>query len=153
MVFAIALTLLPVGESSAAKKKRRRPFRVGAHYVTSESSPRHVRRNSYGQRRYDVYEHHAVEFDVYKRIRKARERAVELRLYMPNGDLYQALPLVPNENPTGPKKRRPIATARLPIAGTLIARYRLFGWWRVDICWEDGADMTCRRGMNIYIDR
>lgn len=138
---------------AAAEGKRRPPFRLGAHVVPTNRQP-HVRRGTRGGRHYDPERTHTIEFDLFRRARNGRERPSELRLYLPNGDLYRALPFTPTAPDTGvSKNRQPVATAVLPVSGTLITRYRLYGRWRAEVCWEDGADTECRHELTFVIDR
>ena len=137
--------------NATAERKRRPPFRLGAHIVPTDRQS-HVRRGTRGVRRYDPDRTHTIEFDLFRRAPDGRERPSELRLYLPNGDLYRSVPFT-HADAAAPKNRQPVATAVLPVSGTLITRYRLYGKWSADVCWEDGAVTRCRRQLTFLIGR
>ena len=144
LLAAIVLLATP-GSEATGERLRKRPFLLRAHVVDFETGahPRlRVRR-----RRFRAYETHTIEFDVYQRGRSGSERPTHIKLYLPNGDLYSALDLEPFEDESMRRRRRPTATARVRVSGTMITRYGLYGKWRAEVCWETGSVTSCRRGL------
>jgi hypothetical protein len=155
VVAAIVLLATP-GSEARSKRGRSRPFAVSAHVVDFEK-PAHAFRRA-RQHSFDGYQTHTLELDVFRRGRSRLERATQVKLYLPNGDLYSAIDLEPveTEADANPRRRRarrraPTATARLRVSGTAITRYGLYGDWRVDVCWETGSTTTCRRALTFEI--
>ena len=149
LLAAIVLLATP-GSEATAKRSRKRPFALRAHVVDFETGA-HPKRPS-RRRRFRAYETHTIEFDVFQRGRPGFERPSQVKLYLPNGDLYSALDLEPFEDESIRKRRRrPVATARVRVSGTMITRYGLYGKWRAEVCWETGSVTSCRRGLIFMI--
>ncbi len=148
LLAAIVLLATP-GSEAMGKRPRKRPFALRAHVVDFETGA-HPKRPS-RQRRFRAYETHTIEFDVFRRGRPGSERPSQVKLYLPNGDLYSALDLEPFEDASIRKRRRPAATVRVRVSGTMITRYGLYGKWRADVCWETGSVTSCRRGLTFKI--
>lgn len=153
LALVAALVILNSPESEARSKRRgARPFALRAHAVdfTKDShSKRRVR-----QRSFEGHETHTIEFDVYRRGRSALERPTQVKLYLPNGDLYGAIDVVLFEGKveSGRHRRRtPEATARVRVSNTAITRFALYGKWRADVCWDTGTTTSCRRGLRFSI--
>lgn len=75
---------------------------------------------------------------------------LELRLYTPNGHLYQVLS-VPFTGRHG-ARREPSASATLPVAGTAIMTSSLYGRWRVEPH-LDGSPVPCGRSRGFVIEQ
>lgn len=148
LLAGIVLLATPGGEAMA-KRPNKRPFLLRAHVVDFETAVHPKRRAR--KRRFRAYETHTIEFDVFKRGPRGGERATQVKLYLPNGDLYSALDLESFEDESIRKRRRPTATARVRVSGTMITRYGLYGKWRADVCWESGSVTSCRRGLTFKI--
>lgn len=149
---AIALAtvvLLATPVSEAGKRSRKGTFVLRAHAVDFESgqpSRRRSRRPSF-----EGYETHTIELDVFRRGRAGAERPTEVKLYLPNGDLYATLEVTPTEEDSVTRRARPVGTARLRVSGTMITRYGLYGSWRADVCWEVGSEASCRPALRFVI--
>jgi hypothetical protein len=84
---------------------------------------------------------------------------VEVKLFTPRGTLYQVLPATADASSSseaGKKRRRPrhrgrSLTALVPLAGTQITTYALFGEWRAE-AYVDGADSPCTRPLEFVIE-
>ncbi len=148
LLAGIVLLATP-GSEAMSKRPNKRPFLLRAHVVDFETGA-HPRRRA-RTRRFRAYETHTIEFDVYARRRRGSERPTQIKLYLPNGDLYSALDLEPFEDESIRKRRRPQATARVRVSGTMITRHGLYGKWRADVCWETGSVTSCRRGLTFKI--
>ena len=148
LLAAIVLLATP-GSEARGKRRSKRPFVLRAHMVDFETEAHPTRRSR--QRRFEAYETHTLEFDVFRRGRPGSERPTRVNLYLPNGDLYSALDLEPFEGKTIRRRRRPAATARVRVSGTMITRYGLYGRWRAEVCWETGSDTSCGRGLAFTI--
>ncbi len=148
LLAAIVLLATP-GSEAMGKRSRKRPFLLRAHVVDFETGA-HPRRRS-RRRRFRAYETHTIEFDVFQRGRPGSERPTQVKLYLPNGDFYSALDLERFEDESIRKRRRPAATARVRVSGTMITRYGLYGKWRAEVCWETGSVTSCRRGLTFNI--
>jgi len=74
------------------------------------------------------------------------DHALQLRLYTPDGFLYQVLET--RVGAAGASRRR--YRARLPVAGTSIMASGLYGRWRV-VPHADGAREPCGRGRSFVI--
>lgn len=142
--FLLAVTVL-VGTTGGSEALGRRPFYMRAHVERVEQDRRHGQR----RKRFDAYETHAIEFDVIARKRAKDVRPTKLNLYLPNGDLYQTIDLEPHEG----RPKRLLATGRLPVSGTFITRFGLFGAWTAEVCWGTGREETCARGMRFVLRR
>lgn len=92
LLAAIVLLATP-GSEAMGKRSRKRPFLLRAHVVDFETGA-HAKRRS-RRRRFRAYETHTIEFDVFERGRPGSERPTQVKLYLPNGDLYSALDLEP----------------------------------------------------------
>lgn len=148
-VMLAAMILFTAPGTDAAKRPRKRPFLLRAHAVDFETG-RHPRARSRA-RRFDGYETHTVEFDVFQRGRAGVERPTQVKLYLPNGDLYGAFDVDPFTDESIRRSGRPAATARVPVSGTMITRYGLYGKWRAEVCWEVGSEAACHRELNFVI--
>jgi len=148
LLAAIVLLATP-GSEAMAKRARKRPFQLRAHVVDFETGA-HPRKRS-TRRRFRAYKTHTIEFDVFRRRRRGIERPTQVKLYLPNGDLYAALDLEPFEDESIRKRARPAATARVGVSNTMITRYGLYGKWRAEVCWETGSVTSCRRGLTFRI--
>lgn len=152
-VLLSAIVVVAATSTEAATKRRRsRPFVLRAHVVDFEKSEHPTRRRR--ERSFEGYETHTIEFDVFRRGRSKLERPTQVKLYLPNGDLYSAVDIelfdVP-QNDSGRKNRPPTATARVRVSNTVITRYGLYGDWRAEVCWETGSTTTCHRGLTFDI--
>jgi hypothetical protein len=68
--------------------------------------------------------------------------ALRLKVYAPNGDLYDVLEA---SSPDGRGRRRLLrGEARLPVAGSSIIHSSLYGRWRV-VPFVEGAEAPCGR--------
>jgi hypothetical protein len=63
-----------------------------------------------------------------------------LKVYTPQGHLYQELPVTELAGPRGRGRGR--GRARLPISGTLIVQSSLYGQWRIETQ-LDGSPRPC----------
>lgn len=88
----------------------------------------------------------------------AASRPVQVRLFSPRGRLYQVLDALVDENTTEGvegrrRSRRHVRSlvARLPVSGTQITTYAMFGTWRAEV-YLDGADTPCTRPMEFVIE-
>lgn len=149
LVGALVLVATPVSEAGKGPRERQRTFLLRAHVVDFDADE-HPRRRS-RRRGFNGYETHTIEFDVFRRGRAGVERPTQVKLYLPNGDLYGAFEVSPFEDDSVRERAHPVATARVPVAGTMITRYRLYGEWRADICWEVGIESSCRRALGFVI--
>ena len=155
VVTALIFLSAPATENVEARSRRQsRPFALRAHVVDFESKTHPKRRSR--ERSFEAYETHTLELDVFRRRRATTERATHVKLYLPNGDLYSAVELVPFEEEvesTGRRRRRrmPTATARVRVSGTVITEYGLYGQWSAQVCWESGSETTCGRGITFEI--
>lgn len=99
--------------------------------IVSDSKPR--RRHGFRATRILGLEFHAELVG-----RLERERTLELRLYTPDGFLYQVLELEVRQG----GRRRQRLQARLPVAGSSIMASGLYGRWKV-VPYLDGARKPC----------
>lgn len=147
LLAVLAVVVAPTAD--AAKRPRKRPYLLRAHVVDFDTGQHPKRRSR--QKRFKGYQTHTVEFDVFQRGRAGVERATQVKLFLPNGDLYGAFDVAAFEDETIRKTSRPTATVRVPIAGTMITRYGLYGRWRAEICWAVGSEESCRRALKFVI--
>jgi len=143
------LVLCATPRSEAGERSRKAPFVLRAHAVDFESG-QHPRRRS-RRPSFEGYETHTIELDVFRRRRAGLERLTEVKLYLPNGDLYGTLEVTPTEEDSVARRASPVGTARLRVSGTMITRYGLYGSWRADVCWEVGTEASCRRALRFEI--
>ncbi len=113
LLAAIVLLATPGSEAMMGERPRKRPFLLRAHVVDFETGA-HPRKRS-RRRRFRAYKTHTIEFDVFQRGRPGFERPSQVKLYLPNGDLYSALDLEPFEDESIRKRGRPAATARVRV--------------------------------------
>lgn len=151
---ALLLALLAVPEPRAEARSRVRCFAVPHEASPSqdgEEAPRHGTR----RRHFDAYETSALELDVHCLGQPPSELRVQV--FLPNGDTYETLDAVSLAETTPPsgrgRRRRPLATARLPIAGTFITQYGLVGTWTARACWEEGSRPSCGRPVRFSLER
>ena len=154
LMATLGLAAAPLTRDLEAKSNRRHrtPFALRAHVVDFEAESHPTRRAR--QRSFEGYETHTIEFDVFRRSRSELERPTQVKLYLPNGDLYSAVDVVPFEHQAAPRRRRsraPTATARVRVSGTAITRFGLYGEWRADVCWDSGSETSCRRALSFDI--
>jgi hypothetical protein len=83
--------------------------------------------------------------------KRPRKRPTQVKLYLPNGDLYAAFDVETFEDQTIRKKARPAATVRVPVSGTMTTRYGLYGRWRAEVCWDVGSETSCHRELTFAI--
>ena len=88
VLLAAILLLATPGSEAMGKRSRKRKFSLRAHVVDFETGGH--RRKRY---RFRAYATHTLEFDVFRRGRSGFERPSQVKLYLPNGDLYSALDL------------------------------------------------------------
>jgi hypothetical protein len=86
-----------------------------------------------------------VDLEIRTSLRTTRNsRPVELRVLTPGGQLYQTLsvstPTPPAYVTNGRTAPRPVAAARLPVAGTQITQRGLYGLWSVVPYLEGGFE-------------
>jgi hypothetical protein len=79
----------------------------------------------------------------------ASSAALELKVFTPNGHLYQALSVAPTgSSPSSSAGRRKpryrTLTAPFPVAGTTIVNSSLYGTWRVE-AYLDGQRSPCAK--------
>lgn len=101
--------------------------------IVSDSNPR--RRHGFRATRILGLEFHTELIG-----RLERERTLELRLYTPEGFLYQVLEVEVEVEQAGRRRQR--LQARLPVAGTSIMASGLYGRWKV-VPYLDGARKPC----------
>jgi hypothetical protein len=131
LVGAFALLSLAAPKDPAARGPRERPAACSVVDVGSDQAPRAFR--SFRATR--VVE---LEFEVRYLNPRQRERPPQLRLYTPDGFLYQVLETRPVPSRFFASRYR----ARLPVAGTSIMVSGLYGRWRV-VPHEGGARQAC----------
>jgi len=88
----------------------------------------------------------ALEIGARLEGRPTREHQLKLRVYTPQGFLYQVLE--PKLQPTAPHGRA--FEARLPVAGTSITASGLYGRWKV-VPYLDDAQKPCGRSQSFAI--
>lgn len=86
-----------------------------------------------------------LEFEAELSPKPNRTRALQLRLYTPDGFLYQVLQTKPARQ--GEQRR---FGARLPVAGTSIMASGLYGRWTV-VPYLEGRQEPCGRGLSFVI--
>lgn len=87
-----------------------------------------------------------LEFDVELLRPRRAEKPPQLRLYTPDGFLYQVL----ETKPVGKRSATGRYRARLPVAGTSIMQSGLYGRWRV-VPHAGEAREACGRGQGFFI--
>ncbi len=114
---------------------------------------------------FSAYETHTLELDLLCRPEAPSPEELRLKLFLPNGDLYRELSVTEEaaetERTDGAdatrrrrrRRLRPVATARLPVAGTFITQYQLFGSWRVEVCWAEGSRQICKKALQFSLER
>lgn len=120
------------------------------HAVNLEDANGRTRHRLRG-RHFDVYETSALELDVHCLGGSVPE--LRVRLFLPNGDIYETLDAVAVEPVVtrGKRSRRtPEATARLPVAGSFITQLGLVGTWSARVCW---AEASCGRAVSFSLER
>lgn len=115
---------------------------------------------SHGHTRFSATHIVELEFDARLERRTSREHALKLRVYTPQGFLYQVLPVPPESSgptlPTVPVEKhrsdqKPARrVARLPVAGTSIMASGLYGRWKVVPYLDDGP-RPCGPGRSFVI--
>jgi len=81
---------------------------------------------------------------------------VHVKLFTPRGSLYQVLQAKADAESTSTAARRRGRSARalvalVPVAGTQITTYALFGEWRAEV-YLDAADAPCTRTLEFVIE-
>ena len=152
---SIPLLVLLTGPELRADRKHSASPRCFAlpHAVDAEDTDVRTRHRLRG-RHFDVYETSALELDVHCFGGSLPELPeLRVRLFLPNGDVYETLDTVAVE-PTVTRGRRlrriPVATARLPVAGSFITQLGLVGAWSARVCWEEAS---CGRPLSFSLER
>jgi hypothetical protein len=120
MLLLLAAVLAAPPAAPVAHEARERPAACVVVDIGSDQAPR--RRHSFRATR--ILD---LEFETLLSGRTRRERTLQLRLYTPQGFLYQVLEA--RLDAGRPRQRR--FEARLPVAGTSIMASGLYGRWRV----------------------
>jgi len=123
-----------------AHERREPPATCAVVEIESDSKPR----RGHGFRATRML---GLEFETRLVGRLERERTLRLRVYTPQGFLYQVLE-VPIEH-QGQKRRR--LEARLPVAGTSIMASGLYGRWKVVPHLDDRRE-PCGTARNFVIE-
>ena len=123
----------------AAHEARERPAVCAVVDIGSDQTP-HLRHRFRATRILDL------EFETLVFGRTRRERSLQLRLYTPQGFLYQVL-----ETTLDPERRRKRRfESRLPVAGTSIMASGLYGRWKV-VPHLDGRHEPCGQARSFVI--
>lgn len=138
LVALAGLTLLAASDA-AALGERARPASCAVVEIGSDQTPRAFRHF----RATRVVE---LEFDVELLRPRRADKPPQLRLYTPDGFLYQVL----ETKPVGKRPATGRYRARLPVAGTSIMQSGLYGRWRVVPHAGDARD-ACGRGQGFFI--
>ena len=142
VVLATLATLAPDPAPADGRSQERGRERPPVCFVTrigSDQAPRAFRRF----RATRVVE---LEFELELLRPRSVEKAPQLRLYTPDGFLYQVL----ETKPVGKRPATGRYRARLPVAGTSIMQSGLYGRWRVVPHAGDARD-ACGRGQGFFI--
>lgn len=119
VMLSALLAAAPLGTPASHEPRERHPV-CAVVEIGSDQAP-HGRHGFRATRILDL------EFETFVFGRTTRERSLQLRLYTPDGFLYQVL-----ETKLDPARRwRHRFEARLPVAGTSIMASGLYGRWRV----------------------
>jgi hypothetical protein len=83
---------------------------------------------------------------------------VQVKLFTPRGRLYQIVPATAAAEPPSrarkrvrPARRGSFLTAVVPLAGTQVTTYALFGPWRAEV-YLDEAESPCTRPLEFVIE-
>ncbi len=138
LMLSLLLAAAPSG-AGASQPQRERPAACAVVAIESDQAPRAVRR-------FRATRIHDLAFEARVLGQARREYSLQLRVYTPDGFLYQVLetrsaPL------RGPGSR---FEARLPVAGTSIMASGLYGRWTV-VPHESGRREPCGRGRSFVI--
>jgi hypothetical protein len=138
VMLSVLLAAAPLG-APAAHATRDRPTTCAVVEIGSDQAPR--RRHSFRATR--ILD---LEFETLLSGGMGPERSLQLRLYTPQGFLYQVLETTLDSRRGG--KRR--GEARLPVAGTSIMASGLYGHWKV-VPHLDGRREPCGHGRSFVI--
>jgi len=144
VALALALTLAGPGpEAAPASPGGDTVQRSGECKVVSIRAPGSKSRKKKGFSARDVID---LEFRARVHAARGSEHRFQLKLYAPQGHLYQVL-AAPFSLPGGRAGREPsgrvaVLTQKLPVAGTLITNNSLYGRWRV-VPFLDAAPEAC----------
>lgn len=133
----LALALIPPSEALGASRHRGcTAVKVG--------SPQQPRGRGYRPKYFSASEILDLELAVSVRRRRGPEQ-IKIKLYTPNGHLYQTLKLPVDAsrrlNARGRPSRWVVGT--LPVAGTTIVWASLYGKWKAEV-YADGSEKRCR---------
>jgi hypothetical protein len=142
---ALAAVVLTAGSVAAAKRSSsKNTCLVKVHAVERDGTTSSRRR--YRKARFSADETSRLELRAYCSA-ETPASALTLNVFLPNGDLYEALePVAVERSPSRGRRRwHHVASAELPVAGTLVTQYQLFGKWSARICRSDGTSEGCGR--------
>jgi hypothetical protein len=145
-----ALVVLALGAAEPAPEVTAPPFRTGKCAPVAVSSPQAPR----ARQRFSAASALDLRFQILVRRGLEGPHTLTLKLYTPNGHLYQEL-LVPFRAQSPPHERASrgtTMTASLPVAGTAITTSGLFGRWRVEPH-LDGSLRPCGSATRFLITR
>lgn len=155
MTYLRAATILPLVilamEVEAADRTNNRCF-VGFEPIASSSRDAPPQRRFW--RRFSAQEMLDLRVDVWFRATN-HSGLVEIKLYTPAGRLYEVLHAKAGPDDARPiahRRRLPILSARLPVAGSHITSRSLYGTWTAEV-FLDGSDEPCtRRPRRFFIE-
>jgi hypothetical protein len=115
------------------------------HTPTCEIAAIRSDRGAHGHTHFSATRILELRFETLLEVRPKQQRRLRLRLYTPDGFLYQVLQTKPARQ--GEQRR---FQARLPVAGTSIMASGLYGRWKV-VPYLDDAQKPCGRGQSFVI--
>jgi hypothetical protein len=105
-----------------------------------------------GSRRFSASRIIDIEFELLSLARPGEAERLALKVFTPNGHLYEALtPAVTTAGRGEDGGRGWRLRARLPVAGTTIVTSSLYGRWSV-VPYLGGTDEPCGRPLSFWID-
>lgn len=128
VMLSALLAAAPLGTPAAHESRERHPV-CAVVEIGSDQTPR-------GRHSFRATRILDVEFETLVLGRTPRERSPQLRLYTPDGFLYQVL----ETKPASGRRSTHRFGARLPVAGTSIMASGLYGRWRVVPHLDDGRE-------------
>jgi hypothetical protein len=141
--FGLALgVILAVPAAESATQTRTRGENSARCYRVSVSSPE---RPTTRRRRpsFSAAEIMDIQLQAYVSRRMAGHHSLELKVYTPNGNLYQSMTLpfdadapAPNEGDRMARRFQEVS-AVLPVAGTSIVSSSMYGTWKVEAYLDD----------------
>jgi hypothetical protein len=138
VMLSALLAAAPLGTPAADKARERHPV-CAVVEIGSDQAPR-ARHSFRATRILDL------EFETFVFRRRTHGRSLQLRLYTPDGFLYQVL----ETKPAPGRHATHRFEARLPVAGTSIMASGLYGRWRV-VPYLDDRREPCGPGRSFVI--